>query len=69
MQMYLAETDGHNAARFVRKDGRWMGGFEGFDGCMDGRILGAVELVSGVGAERVNRLLEPLTDVRELGRS
>ena len=41
MQLYLAETDGHSAARFVRKDRRWMGDFEGFDGCMDGRLLGA----------------------------
>ena len=40
MQLHLAETDGHNAAaRFVRQDGRRMGGFEGFDGCMDALIF------------------------------
>ena len=39
MQLHLAETDGHNAARFVRQDGHRMGGFEGFDGCMDALIF------------------------------
>ena len=39
MQLHLAETDGHNAARFVHQDGGRMGGFEGFDGCMDAFIF------------------------------